>query len=335
MEDLSHDRAHWNASRFRPDDGGGHYESYFQRANHPRRPLAFWIRYTVFSPKGRPADAVGELWAVYFDGEARRITAAKQVVPLSQCAFSQADLDVRIGRATLEEGRLEGRVASSGADIGWSLDYGSGEPPLLLLPRDRYEGGFPKAKALVGTPLALYHGFVVVNGQMVNVDGWVGSQNHNWGSRHTDRYAWGQVSGFDNARDAFLELSTARVRIGPLLTPPMTLIVLRADGHEYALNSLALSALAYGRFKPFRWNFDSRAGGIRIRGQIEAPPAAFVGLRYANPPGGHKICLNTKLAACAVRLDRPNQEPLVLRARHRAAFEILGDHEQEGVPVVA
>ena len=32
----------------------GHYESFFQRANHPTRPLAFWIRYTLFSPHAHP-----------------------------------------------------------------------------------------------------------------------------------------------------------------------------------------------------------------------------------------------------------------------------------------
>ena len=45
----------------------GHYESYFLRANHPARPLAFWIRYTLFSPKDHPEQALGELWAVFFN----------------------------------------------------------------------------------------------------------------------------------------------------------------------------------------------------------------------------------------------------------------------------
>ena len=69
------EREDWNSSRFQPADAGGHYESWFQRANHPSRPQAFWIRYTIFSPKGRPQDAVGELWAVYFDGEAKEAVA--------------------------------------------------------------------------------------------------------------------------------------------------------------------------------------------------------------------------------------------------------------------
>lgn len=37
----------------------GHYESFFQRANHPTRPLAFWIRYTIFSPKKASPGCLG------------------------------------------------------------------------------------------------------------------------------------------------------------------------------------------------------------------------------------------------------------------------------------
>ena len=43
-----------NNTQYRQDQKEGHYESYFQRANHPSKPLAFWIRYTLFSPRGNP-----------------------------------------------------------------------------------------------------------------------------------------------------------------------------------------------------------------------------------------------------------------------------------------
>ena len=85
----------WNASRFRADDPLGLYESYFQRANHPTRPLAFWIRYTVFSPRAHPEQARGELWAIYFDGEGQRIIAVKQAVPIVDCDFSRTGLNVK------------------------------------------------------------------------------------------------------------------------------------------------------------------------------------------------------------------------------------------------
>ena len=68
----------------------GHYESFFQRANHPTRPLAFWIRYTIFSPKDRPNDALGELWAIFFNGETGSHVAVKKEAPPVNC-------DLRIG----------------------------------------------------------------------------------------------------------------------------------------------------------------------------------------------------------------------------------------------
>ena len=46
---------------------GGHVESYFLRANHPSRPLAFWAKATVLKPVG--GMALQESWFVFFDGE--------------------------------------------------------------------------------------------------------------------------------------------------------------------------------------------------------------------------------------------------------------------------
>ena len=46
-------------------------------------------------------------------------------------------------------------------------------------------------------------------------------------------------------------------------------------------------------------------------------------LTYYNPPGGDHTCLNSKLAACEVTLERPREPPVTLTTRYRAAFEIL------------
>jgi len=51
-----------NFTRYLPGQTTDHYESFFVRANHPTRPLAFWIRYTLFSPHRHPENALGELW---------------------------------------------------------------------------------------------------------------------------------------------------------------------------------------------------------------------------------------------------------------------------------
>jgi hypothetical protein len=229
---------------------------------------------------------------------------------------------------------LEGSATSLGRTIEWGLTYESPSPALLLLPEGLYRGGFPKAKALVGSPLAVFHGELRVDGEAHAIDGWVGSQNHNWGSRHTDAYAWGQVAGFDDAPGSFFEVSTARVKLGPFQSPWMTLMVLRYRGEEFAFNSLPTALRADGRYEFFSWNFASRGGDVSLEGRIEAPPDAFVGLPYDNPPGGRKTCINTKIARCSLTLRRKGMAPVELRTKHRAAFEILTDRDDHGVPVL-
>ncbi len=324
-----------NRCRYVPAGPSGHYESWFLRANHPSLALAFWIRYTIFSPKGRPEDAVGELWAIFFDGEAGRNFVVKESVPIAQCGFSPIDLDARIGVALLNQHHLEGRARSAGHTFRWQLDYAGDGPPLLLLECKFYERGFPKAKALVGSPNALFFGALAIDGQRIAIDGWRGSQNHNWGSRHTDAYAWGQVAGFDNAPHAFLECATARLRVVGIPAPPMTVLVLRVEGREYRLNGPLQSLRATGRFDFFAWHIEARSARVRVTVYLHAPASAFVALRYDNPPGGAKTCLNTKLAACELTLEEAGEPARTFVTRQRAAFEILTDRADHGLEIAA
>lgn len=325
-------RRQCNAARFRAGDRRGHYESWFQRANHPSEPLAFWIRYTLFSPRGRPEQTVGELWAIFFDGRRNRTVARKREVPLSRCEVSPIGLDVVIDDATLTDGHLIGSVE----DMHWDLRYDGEQPPLLLLPDRLYDLPIPKAKALVGQPMARFSGSITIDDETIDVSDWVGSQNHNWGSRHTDRYVWGQVAGFDDHPDVFLECATAKVRVGPLWTPWTTLVVIRGlEPDPIDLRSLgtAMRADASLDVAGRQWSFTTGHRDLTVTAQLHAGPDRFAALRYGNPPGGAKTCLNTKLATCELRVQRGN-DTKVLHTEHRAAFEILVDPDQAPTPTV-
>jgi len=324
-----------NAIRHRSDDDRGHYESYFMRANHPREPLAFWIRYTIFVPRGRPEAAVGEQWAMFFDGTTDQHAAVKTVHPFDRCAFDAARLGATIDGSELDGDSLVGNTSGGGHALAWDLRYTSPQSPLLLLKPRYYDIGFPKAKALVGSPNAVFDGTLRVDDREVVVNGWVGSQNHNWGLQHTDRYAWGQVAGFDEDPEAFLECSTAQIKLGPVYSPRFTLVVLRLDGEEHRFNGLRRAVLARGRYEFFRWTLDTQARGVRIRASISAPGERFVALPYDNPPGGVKTCLNSKLASCTLTIERPGRPIRTLTTAHRAAFEILTDRSDHGVRVLA
>lgn len=337
--ELSTSRDSWNTARFDPGSSGGHYESWFQRANHPTRRLAFWIRYTIFRPSDGRHDpskpAIGELWAIFFDGEKDTIVAVKEEHPIRDCGFAASGLDQRIATSRLDAKGLIGAAETPEHRIAWDLKYSSPTSPILMLPKRFYEGSFPKAKALVGSPNAVYAGTLTVDGEAHDVTGWVGSQNHNWGSQHTDMYAWGQVAGFDGVPDSFLECSTARVKLGPIWTPWMVLVVLSLDGELYNLNGLLRAVRAKGAYDFFTWAFDTRSPEIRVQGTIAAARTDFIGLTYWNPPGGHKTCLNSKIARCELTVTLRGQPARKLSCAHRTAFEILTDREDHGVPVLS
>ncbi|MRR39195.1 hypothetical protein EG829_32040, partial [bacterium] len=188
--------------------------------------------------------------------------------------------------------------------------------------------------SLVPLPLASYNGTLQVNGTTIEVRDWIGSQNHNWGSKHTDLYAWGQVAGFDTHPGSFLEAATAKLKFGPFWTPALTLLVLRHEGRDYSLNTIRQAVRAKGSFEYFHWGFSSKTPAVEIEGTISAPREAVVGLAYRNPPGGIKHCLNTKIASCSVRLkDRELGMDVNLETKSRAAFEILTYDTGHGVSV--
>ena len=303
---------------------GGHYESWFLRANHPREPRAFWIRYTLFvSAQG--AERLGEIWAIYFDGNRAHPIAAQEDIAWAQCQVRGDPLQVQLGESTLRSGDVQGCARGSRHRLEWQLQYQGGAEPLFLLPRSRYESGFPKAKALVSRPLVRFTGNLVVDGERIAIEDWTGSENHNWGERHTDSYAWGQVCGFDNDASAFLECGSARLKLGPIWSPALTVAALRHEGRVYAFNQLRRAWRHKADYAPGHWSFTCAQDGVRLHVRVNARAQDIVALRYRNPPGGIKTCLNSKLARCELLLERPGQSSLQLRSANGAAFEILTD----------
>ena len=90
---------------------------------------------------------------------------------------------------------------------------------------------------------------------------------------------------------------------------------------------------ARGRYASYDWRIQTSSGVGALAVQIRADPWEFVALRYDDPPGGAKICLNSKVARCELTLARGGRT-LSLHSS-RAAFEIVDDWAPPGVePVV-
>jgi hypothetical protein len=303
-----------------------YYESRFVRANHPNRPQALWLRETLLLPTA--GEPVADVWVMVFDPDGAGNRALKVGHPLTAADYryeTGADAwTARIAETTIDDTSAQGTVTADGRVATWDLRIDPGAaPPVRLLTERGYRAPFPTAKTMVRHPLATFDGRLELDGATIDVRGWTGSVNHNWGRRHTPAYAFGQVCGFDEVPDASLEIVTAHAAIGPISLPTTTLFVLRHGGGEIAVRSILAARRTRGDYRPFAWSFEGRAGAGKVEGEITADPADVIGLTYQDTTGKTKYCYNSALATCRIRMSDSAFGDIELVADRRAMFEIL------------
>ena len=311
-----------------------YYESRFIRANDTDRAHALWMRSTLLLPTaGAP---VADTWVMVFDPDGAGNRALKQPYPIDQSDYEYDTWTARIGATTIDDRSASGSVTGAGRSARWDLRITPGDDqPVKLLTDRGYRAKFPTAKTMVRHPLARFDGSLELDDVRVNVDGWPGSVNHNWGRRHTPAYAFGQVCGFDEAPESSLEIVTAHAAVGPISLPAATLFVLRHDGREVAVRSVLATRHTRGEYRPFSWSFRARVGGVSLDGEITAQRRDVIGLTYTDTDGESKYCYNSALATCRILLSGSGITSCELNATRRAMFEILTDNRNESVPLLA
>ncbi|MCA9521176.1 MAG: hypothetical protein KC609_09390, partial [Myxococcales bacterium] len=90
-------------------------------------------------------------------------------------------------------------------------------------------------------------------------------------------------------------------------------------------------------FRYFEWRFEASTACHRLEGRVWAEPRDFVGLHYENPDGSLVDCLNSKIAHCHLLLYRRTDGAFRIvdeLSSDRAAFEVLTDAPDHGIPIV-
>lgn len=228
------------------------YESHYLKANSPDGARAFWVKHTL--TVSRDGSRRLQLWCVrYVRGEAPEVWAEERAwdtLALGDGPRIEAD-GVAFGPSAARGPRWDLRIA--------------GGTPLVHLPRALYGAWFPSAKILTPAAGARFDGTV---GDWP-VEGWVGLRGHNWGKRHTHRYAWLAVSDGDAPLEGFV----AQPRPG---WP--TFGVLAGERRRFGLAT----------FRDDRFE----VGGV----VATAPPESFATLEYLSPEGGTTLCRCSKFA---------------------------------------
>jgi len=325
----------YNAMRFAPVSSTGHVESWFWRANHPTRPLAVWLKATVFAP--RAGSAVAEVWAVVFDGERGKTLAARRAVPWGQASFGAEELalggaEFVVGGA----GALHGELPVEGGALGWELRVAAVEGPLgapmSLLPHEALiDAGFPRNKLLTPHPVLRFDGELRTPLGRVEVDGWTGMQGHNWGASHAWEYAWGQCHFLDEAWavHCVVEGFSGKLRMAGRVTPWLSALVVRRGGREYRFDRLVDLWRQSAHVGDTAWRLHMFGGDGEAVLELEARPEMMVCLGYHNPDGRLSYCLNSKLASARLRVNPFNESGFECVSAHGAALELLRNQHDD------
>ena len=129
---------------------------------------------------------------------------------------------------------------------------------------------------------------------------------------------------------------TARVKVGPILAPPLTLVCVWHRGKRYELTNVRTLLRARGSVSVAEkhWRFESENSEARIEGELAAETDEMVGLHYENPNGQMTYCLNSKIARARLSLE-PKNGPRVEARSRAAALEIGTKEADHGVRMMA
>lgn len=313
----------------------GHVESYFLKLNDAEGRRALWIKATILVRHGG-TPRMAEAWVIAFDRESARHIAVKETVPLARARFGDEGLDIEVAGLTIAAGRVQGHVESGGHRIAIDLRFTMEAPPLVPLPSARmYRGPLPSSKLVSPHPDARFSGSYEVDGETIAVDDWRGMQGHNWGTKHAELYAWSHCNQWQGADDLVLEGVTARVKVGPVLAPPITVICVRHRGICYDFNApLSLLGARGSITERRRWSFGAKSSVASVSGELWADTSDFVGLAYENPDSSVTHCLNSKIARGRIRLSIKGRGDIEAMTR-AAALEIGTKDHGHGVPILA
>ena len=267
----------WNATRFDPVSPRGHVESHFLKLNDASGERALWLKATILRRLG--SAPVAEAWAIAFDRELGHV-AAKQVVPWASASFSREALAIRVAERR-DRARAHARRARGGrrADrVGSRVRgrRGAVRAAAAAAVRGRHAGN---AKIVSPHPDLRFSGHYRVGDRRVEVDGWRGMQGHNWGRRHTHLYGWVHCNVWEDADDLVVEGITARVKLGPLLSPPITLVIAAHAGERHHFTLPGSLWRARGRIAPRALRVPRRERDRAHRGSFSADTA-----RLRRPP---------------------------------------------------
>lgn len=315
------------------------YEVWFGKLNiAPGQ--AFWFRYTILDGQSREAGT----WAIAFDRE-RGITAGRDGRPIDDLLAPHDHYQVETGTTAAHGGHPPafhsgpnhldaGNATGRAGDLGWDLAFeATGDRTHDHVPWAMKALGLAKTRYVTPFGDVRFNGTVNVGGRVIQVTDAPGMVGHIHGSRSGHSWAWVHCNTFAGRPDVVFEGLSARVKVGGVVSPPLSSFVIWTGNRCYRFTSAVGMFRAHSRYGAGRWAFRAEAGGAVIEGEAAAPAPDLVAIvTYTDTDGSSQWCHNSKLADLRLRLTEPDGLVHDLVAEGTAAFELV-DRVAPGRPV--
>ena len=334
-----------NALLWRPETGRDHVESLFVKLNVPDQREAFWVQFGARTFQPGVGEPHAHVMAVRFSAaDPSRHVARKQRFSRAEVTAASDRLHVTMGADNqLSTEGTHGQLSGGETSITWDLRFSPPRSRLRHLPWDvLYRLPLPRSKATSPALEMTVDGWYEVNGERTEVVGCPAMQGHNWGKEHAYRWAWSHsnhlVEEGGGPADAVFEGLSAKLKIGPLTTPWISLLHLRYGDEVFAVDTIRGPWSIQSDVDGLRWRFTGTSGDTRLEGVAEAAAERFVGVHYLLPSGVEIPCLNATIGALELRLLRRKkgawQLAQTLRSDETAALELGGGDGHPNVPIV-
>jgi hypothetical protein len=123
------------------------------------------------------------------------------------------------------------------------------------------------------------------------------------------------------------------VRVGPWTTPWLANGALQLDGERHRLGGPRRARSTRVDERPTRARFVVTGDGVRVEGEIGAPPQRFVCWRYADPDGPEHHSAHCSVADLRLEVRRNDRPPLALDLPMAASYELGMRESDHGLPV--
>ncbi|MCU1448677.1 MAG: hypothetical protein JWP02_847 [Acidimicrobiales bacterium] len=247
----------------------------------------YWLHHEVVAPADRDAKPYAHGWLSRFPADAgdngTPTTQRFGPLPPGPSGWFAA------GDVLVDEGVLRGP--------SWDLTFSDDVPPLYTFPKVTWDRELLPAAQIVPFPTARFRGQVCGH----QIDDGRGALARIYGHGSAERWAW--LHADLGGGDVLEVVAAAPRRRGPVSVPPLPVVRLRVDGHEWPRHPIATAVLGRARVALPNWSVVVRTRRHRLRVAVTIPPERAVALTYVDPDGSTATCTNSERADARISFE--------------------------------